>query len=163
MASTTGPILLLAVGGLLVVWAVASLFPGSPLRRLYGLDPSDDRGARVNAAVLGGCGLGVVALAGAIAAGVPGRVLGTVTVLAAALLCVGLGWLVRYRDRRELLTTPTVDRETARRLGGAVIVCGVLLAPLAPAIWFDVGDEVLALLALGGSLVATLAVALAVR
>ena len=40
---------------------------------------------------------------------------------------LGLGWLVRYRDRRELLTTPDVSRERARRLGGAAMATGVLL------------------------------------
>jgi len=99
----------------------------------------------------------------AVVVGVPERVIGAGSVVVAAALCIVLGWFVRYRDRRELLTTPDVDRDTARRLGAAAILCGVLVLPLAPAIWVDAGPAVVLGVAVGGFVVTTLAVGLASR
>ncbi|PSP56589.1 hypothetical protein BRC82_01545 [Halobacteriales archaeon QS_1_67_19] len=153
-----------AVTGLVLLGvALYSLRPGSRFRRGYGIDPEDDGAARSNALVVGLCGVGTLALAAAIAIGVSERVIGTGAVLASAGLCVGLGWFVRYRDRRELLTTPRVDRETARRLGASAIVCGLLVLPLAPAIWFGVSDAVRVSLVAGGFLLTVVAIACAYR
>ncbi|PSP81518.1 hypothetical protein BRC81_00730 [Halobacteriales archaeon QS_1_68_20] len=151
-----------ATGLLFVAVALLSLRPGSRIRKTYGIDPHDGDAARSNALVLGLVGLGTVALGAAIAMDVSGRVVGTVTVLVGTGLCVGLGWLIRYRDRRELLTDPSVDRETARRLGGATVVCGLTILPLAPAIWFG-ATQVLLGAALVGPFVALGAIAFAYR
>jgi voltage-gated potassium channel Kch len=78
-------------------------------------------------------------------------------------LCVVLGLLVRYRDVRALLTTPDVDRARARRLGGAVVFCGLLTVPLAAALWFRAETAVVVTLALGTSVVSLLAVGVAYR
>jgi len=155
--------LLLLAGATLLGFALATLKPGSRLRRAYGVAVDDDAAARSNAAVLGLVGTGVLLLAWVIAADVPDRVVGVTVLLASGVLCLVLGWLVRYRDRHELLTVPDPDPRTARRLGGAVMICGVLLLPLAPALWFGVGDALVVVLALGGSLAGLVAVAVAVR
>ena len=148
-------------GALLLAVAIASLRTGGAVRRLYGLDDADDAGTRSNALVLGLVGVGLIALAGRIAADVSERVIGTGSVLAAGLLCVGLGWLVRYRDRRELLTTPNVSRERGRKLGAAAIVCGLLVLPLAPLIWIEASEEAVVTVAVGVSIVALVLVATA--
>ncbi|UIO99736.1 hypothetical protein Hbl1158_14625 [Halobaculum sp. CBA1158] len=163
MVVDAGVVALAVTGGAFVAFALATLKPDSGLRRAYAVDPADDAAARGNAAVVAAVGAGLLALAGAVAAGVPGRVVGVATLSASAAACLALGWLVRYRDRRELLTIPNADRETARRLGAAVMGCGLLLLPLIPAVWLDAGDAVVAALALGTSLLALVAVAVAVR
>ncbi|USZ69135.1 hypothetical protein NGM10_05200 [Halorussus salilacus] len=142
-----------------VVVAALSLRPESRFRRWYGIDPGDDAGARTNALVVGASGVGLWALAAAVVLGVSERVVGAGSVLVGGALCVALGWLIRYRDRRELLTTPDVDRETAEQLGASVIVCGLLVFPLAPAVWFGVGEAVVAGLGLGGALLSVLVIA----
>jgi len=154
------------LGGLglaLVAVAALSLRPESGLRRWYGVDPDDHAAVRSNAGVVGASGVGLLALAGAIGLDVSGRVVGTVAVALAAGACVALGWLVRYRDRRDLLTTPDVDRETGARLGGAAMLCGVLVAPLAPAIWFGASEAVVAGIGLGGCVLGLFAVAWSYR
>jgi len=154
------------LGGLglaLVAVAALSLRTESGVRQWYGVNPDDDAAVRSNAAVIGASGAGLLALAGTIAVDVSGRVVGTVAVALTAGACVALGWLVRYRDRRDLLTTPDVDRETAARLGGAAIACGLVVAPLAPAIWFEANSTVVAGIGLGGSVFGVLAVAYAYR
>ncbi|NKE34705.1 hypothetical protein GWG54_02510 [Natronococcus sp. JC468] len=164
MAPSTGGIaLVLAVGAGCLGLALASLRAGSWTRRLYGLEPDDDAGARANAAVLGIVGIGLFALAAAIVLEIPPRVVGTATLLASALLCFVLGWLVAVRDRRELLTTPDVDRETGRRLGFVAIGCGVLSLGFAPLVWLEVDDAVVAGVALASTVVVLLAVAFAYR
>lgn len=152
-----------AIGIAFVGVAALSLRPGSRFRGSYGVDSDDDAAVRSNAVVLGACGVGLLALASAIALDVSGRVVGTATVLLAAGACVALGGLVRYRDRRDLLTTPGVDRETAARVGGAAMLCGLLVAPLAPAIWVGASEVLVGALALGGTVVGFLAVAYAYR
>jgi tellurite resistance protein TehA-like permease len=161
--STGGVVVLLAFGVGCLALAVSSLRAGSWTRRLYGIEPEDDASARTNAAVLGLVGIGLFGLAGAIALDLPPKPVATATVLASALLCVVLGWLVAVRDRREMLTTPNVDRETARRLGYVSILCGVLVLPFAPLIWFGADEVVFVVVALGSSFVALLAVAFAYR
>lgn len=151
----------LLIGCLLVAGAALSLRSESRIRRLYGVDATDENAVRANATVVGLCGIGMCAFAAAIYFGVSARLVGTVTVVVSAGLCIVLGWLIRYRDRRELLTTPNVDRATARRLGGAAILCGGLVLPLAPAIWLRAGPGLLLGIALGGSFVSLFAVAYA--
>ena len=146
-------------GALLLAVAIASLRTGGAVRRLYGIDDADDAGARSNALVLGLVGVGLIALAGGIAADVSERAIGAASVLAAGLLCVGLGWLVRYRDRRELLTTPNVSQERGRKLGAAAIACGVVILPLAPLIWIEASEAVLVTMALGVSIATLVLVA----
>jgi len=141
--------------------ALRSLHPDSRLRRLY--DPDGDAAVRSNAFVVAISGVLLGVLGVAVVVGVPERVIGAGSVVVAAALCIVLGWFVRYRDRRELLTTPDVDRDTARRLGAAAILCGVLVLPLAPAIWVDAGPAVVLGVAVGGFVVTTLAVGLASR
>jgi len=125
-----------------VAVAALSLRPESGLRRWYGVDPDDDAAVRSNALVVGASGVGLAALAAAVVLGVPERAIGVAAVLGGGALCVVLGWLVRYRDRRDLLTTRDADRETAERLGASAIACGVVVLPLAPAIWFGASDVV---------------------
>ncbi|WP_327053863.1 hypothetical protein [Halomicrococcus gelatinilyticus] len=143
--------------------ALHSLRPDSPLRRLYDVDPDDDAAVRSNALVVGLSGVLLGLLGAAVVADVPERVVGAGTVLVAAALCIVLGWFIRCRDRRELLTSPDVDRDTARRVGGAAILCGVLALPLAPAIWVDAGPAVVLAIAAGGFVATTLAIGLAYR
>ncbi|TKX78479.1 hypothetical protein EXE53_20980 [Halorubrum sp. SD626R] len=126
-SADVAPALLVALGVALCIVALASLPSGSRLRRLYGVADTDDRGARANAAVLAGTGAFLLALAAAIVADVPDRIVAGGALGVSAVGTLGLGWLVRYRDRRELLTTPDVSRERARRLGGAAMATGVLL------------------------------------
>lgn len=94
---------------------------------------------------------------------VPDRHIATGTLVATVVLCIVLGWLVRYRDRRDLLTTPNVDRKTARRLGGVAMACGGLVLALVPLVWLEVAAETIALFALGSSVVVLFAVAFAYR
>ncbi|WP_135851915.1 hypothetical protein [Halorussus salinus] len=105
----------------------------------------------------------VAALGVALVADVSDRVLGTATVVVAAGACVALGWLIRYRDRRDLLTTPDVDRETGGRLGAAAMLSGLLVLPLAPALWVGASDALVVGIALGGGVGSLLAVAVAYR
>jgi len=126
-----------------VAVAVLSLRPESGLRQWYGVDPDDDAAVRSNALVVGASGLGLAAIAASVVLDVPERVVGTASVLGGGVLCVVLGWLIRYRDRRDLLATRNADRETAERLGGAAIACGLLVFPLVPAIWFGVSEAVM--------------------
>lgn len=160
---TTGSLIVVIGGALFIWWAGASLNPESRLRHLYGVDASDENAVRANAAVVALCGIGMWLLAGAIYGGVSERFIGTGTVMGTGLLCIGLGWLIRYRDRRDLLTTPEVPRTTARRLGGAAILCGFLVLPLGVAIWLRVSSEILVSIALGESVVSLLVVAYAYR
>lgn len=150
----------LLTGTLFLCWTVLSMRPDSRLRRLYGVGTTD---ARSGPRVVGLCGLGICALAGAIYFSVSERIVGTVTVVVSAWLCIVFGWLVRYRDRRELLTTPDVDRTTAHRLGGVAILCGVVVLPLGPAIWLQASPGLLFGIALGGSFVSLFAIAYAYR
>ncbi len=143
--------------------ALHSRRPASPVRGWFGVDPDDDAAVRANAAVVGASGVGLVALAVAVAVGVSGRVVGTASVLAGGGACAALGWLIRYRDRRDLLTTPGVDRETAARLGAAAMWCGLVVSPLAPAIWFGASDALVVGLTVGGALGSLVAVGLAYR
>ncbi|MFC6786649.1 hypothetical protein ACFQFH_12375 [Halobaculum halobium] len=160
---TVAVALLALTGGALVAFALASRKSDSGLRRAYRIDPADDAAARSNAAVVTAVGVGTLLLAGAVAADLPERLVGLAALLAAAGCCFVLGWLVRYRGRSELLTVPNASPETARRLGGAVLICGALLLPLAPALWFGASDAVVVLLALGGSFLGLVAVAVAAR
>lgn len=146
-----------------VAAAALSLRPGSGLRRWYGIDPADDAAVRSNALVVAGSGVGLWVLAGAVVLRVPERVVGAGTVVVGAGLCVAIGWLIRYRDRRELLTTPDADRETAEQVGASAIVCGLLVLPLAPAIWFEAGDALVGGLAAGGALLTFVVIAWAYR
>ena len=141
--------------------ALHSLRPDSSPRGLYGVDPDDDAAVRSNALVVGLCGVLVGVLGVAVVLGVPDRVIGAGSVIVAAALCIVLGWFVRYRDRRELLTSSEVDRDTARRLGASAILCGVLVLPLAPAIWVDASPAVVLGIAAGGFFLTTLAIGLA--
>lgn len=104
--ATLAGALLVVTGATLVGFALATLMPESRLRRAYGVAVDDDAVARSNPAVLALVGIGVLLLAGVIAADVPGRIVGVAIVLASAGLCLVLGWLVRYPDRHELLTVP---------------------------------------------------------
>jgi hypothetical protein len=160
---TAGIVVLLAVGVGCLALALSSLRAGSWIRRLYGIDPDDDAGARANAIVLGIVGAGLFSLATAVALELPSRSVATATILASAFLCFVLGWLVVVRDRRALLTTPNVDRETARRLGLVSVLCGVLILPLAPLIWVGVDEVFFVVVAFGISFVVLLAVAVAYR
>ncbi|EMA62427.1 hypothetical protein [Halorubrum lipolyticum] len=158
-----GSSLLVALGAALVIVALASLSSGSRLRRLYGTDDGDDAGARANAAVLGGTGAFLLALAAAIAFEVPERLVAAGALGVTALGTIGLGWLVRYRDRRELLTTPDVSRERARRLGGAAMWAGTLLCLPLAGVLLGASESAVAIAALGGTAVAGLLIALAYR
>ena len=124
---------------------------------------SDDADGRANGIVLAIVAFGLLALATAIALEAPDRHIAMGTLVATAVLCVGLGWLVRYRDRRDLLTTPDVDRKTARRLGGVAMACGGLVFALFPLVWLEVATETIALFAIGSSVVVLVAVAFAYR
>lgn len=155
--------LLVALGAALVIVALASLPSGSRLRRLYGLDDGDDAGARANAAVLASTGAFLLGLAAAIRLELPDRAVAAGALGVAALGTVVLGWLVRYRDRRELLTTPDVSRERARRLGGAAMWAGLLLCLPLAGVLLGAGEASIAVAALGGSVVTLLIVALAYR
>lgn len=146
-----------------VAVALLSLRPENRLRGASRTDPEDAAAVGSNAAALGATGVGLLALALAIAVDVPERVVGASSVLAAAGLCVVLGWLIRYRDRRELLTNPAVDRETAERTGAAVVLCGLLLVPLAPAIWVGASAVLVGSLGICGAVVSFSAVAYAYR
>jgi hypothetical protein len=158
-----GVALLVALGAAFVIVALASLPAGSRLRRLYGTDDRDDAGARANAAVLAGTGGFLLALGAAIAAGLPDRLIGAGALGICAVGTVTLGWLVRYRDRRELLTTPNVSRERARRLGGAAMWAGGLLCLPLAGILLGAGEAVVAVAALSVAAVTTLLVAFAYR
>jgi len=158
-----GSVLLVTLGGTLVTVALASLQSGSRLRGLYGIDDGDDAGARANAAVLGGTGAFLLALAGAIAFEVPERLVAAGALGATALGTITLGWLVRYRDRRELLTTPDVSRGRARRLGGAAMWTGALLCLPLAGVLLGASESDIAVAALGVTVVACLLVALASR
>lgn len=146
-----------AAGLAFVAVALWTLRSGSRLRRLYRIGVDDDGSARSNAAVVGLAGAGLCALAAAGVAGVPERVIGAAGALASGGLCLVLGWFVRYGDRRDLLTTPHADRETARRLGGMAFLTGLAVPPLVPAIWFDAGSAVAGGLLLGALLVTLVA------
>ncbi|USZ71192.1 hypothetical protein [Natronosalvus halobius] len=143
--------------------ALASLRHGSWIRRAYGTDPANDGDARANALVMGVVGASMLALAVAIDLELPERTVGTAAILGTSALCIGLGWAVRRYDRRDLLTTPNVDRETGKRLGTAAMICGVLVLPLAGAIWLEVGAGLVVLLAAGSGLVSLLAIGIAYR
>ncbi|PAU84169.1 hypothetical protein CK500_06970 [Halorubrum salipaludis] len=158
-----GTALLVALGGTLVIVALASLPAGSRLRRLYGVDDRDDAGARANAVVLGGTGAFLLALAAAIAFEVPERLVAAGAFGVAAVGTTALGWLVRYRDRRELLTTPDVSRERARRLGGAAMWTGTLLCLPLAGILLGATESEIAGAALGAAAVAGVLIALAYR
>jgi len=158
-----GSTLLVALGGTLLIAALASLSSGSRLRGLYGVDDGDDAGVRANAALLGGTGAFLLALAAAIAFGVPERLIAAGAVGAAALGTTALGWLVRYRDRRELLTTPNVTRERARRLGGAAMWAGALLCLPLAGILLGASESEIAVAALGVAAVTGVLIALAYR
>ncbi|OYR44959.1 MULTISPECIES: hypothetical protein [unclassified Halorubrum] len=158
-----GLITLAALGVAFALVALASLRPASRFRRLYGVDDADNAGARANAAVLGGTGAFLVALAAAIALGVPDRTVAVGALGVAAVGTVALGWLVRYRDRRDLLTTPDVSRERARRLGGAAIWAGLLLCLPLVGVLLGASEASIVVAALGGSVVTLLLVALAYR
>jgi hypothetical protein len=160
---TAGIVVLLAFGVGCLALALSSLRAGSWTRRLYGTDPDDDAGARANAIVLGIVGVGLFALAAAVALELPSRPVATATILASAVLCLVLGWLVVVRDYRTLLTTPNVDRETARRLGLVSGLCGVVILPLAPLIWVGADEVFFVVVAFGSSFVVLLAVAVAYR
>ncbi|WP_066414311.1 hypothetical protein [Halorubrum aethiopicum] len=162
-APDLGPALLVALGGTLLFVALASLPAGSRVRRAYGIDPDDDAGARANAAVLAATGAFLLALAAAIRAAVPDRSVAAGTLAVAAAGTVLLGWLVRYRDRRELLTTPNVDRERARRLGAAAMLTGGLLCVPLAAVLFGAGESTVAVAVLATAVLSTLAVAAAYR
>lgn len=155
--------LLVAFGGVLVVVALASLPSESPIRLAYRIDPSDDAGARSNAAVLGATGAFVLALAAADAGGVAPRLIAGSALGTAAAGTAALGWLVRYRDRRELLTTPDVSRERGRRLGGALVVTGALFCLPLAAVLIEPGTDALVLSVVGTSTVSVLLIAAAYR
>jgi len=158
-----GAALLVALGAALVIVALASLPPGSRLRRLYGIDDGDDAGARANAAVLAGTGAFLLALAAAIAFEVPERLVAAGALGVTAFGTVVLGWLVRYRDRREILTTPNVSRERARRLGGAAMGAGALLCLPLAGVLLGASESEIAAAALGVASVSGLLIALAYR
>ncbi|GAA0513294.1 hypothetical protein SAMN04488066_11259 [Halorubrum aquaticum] len=158
-----GSALLVAIAGALLFVALASLPAGSRVRRAYGTHPDDDDAARANAAVLAATGAFLLALAAATRFGVSDRLVAAGTLAVAAAGVVLLGWLVRYRDRRELLTTPNVDRERARRLGGAaMLVGGLLVVPLA-AVLLGAGDRTMAVSTVAVAVLSTLLVAFAYR
>ncbi|WP_049982301.1 hypothetical protein [Halorubrum sp. BV1] len=157
------PALLVALGVTLGIVALASLPSGSRLRRLYGVDTTDDRGARANATVLAGTGAFLLALAAAIVTGVSDRLVAGGALGVSAVGTVALGWLVRYRDRRELLTTPNVSRERARRLGGAGMWVGALLClPLAGVV-LGASETAITAATIGAAATSGLLVALAYR
>ncbi|MCU4754118.1 hypothetical protein OB919_19395 [Halobacteria archaeon AArc-curdl1] len=149
---------LLAVVGLGCFWLARDA-----LRSESSVVTSDDTGGQANAMVLAFVAFGLLALASAIALEGPDRHIATGTLVATAFLCAGLGWLVRYRDRRDLLTTPTVDRKTARRLGGVAMACGGLVLALVPLVWLEVTARTIAVFALGSSVVVLVAIAFAYR
>ncbi|MFC7324005.1 hypothetical protein ACFQMF_05335 [Halorubrum rutilum] len=159
----SAPALLVALGAALAIVALASLPSGSRLRRLYGVDDGDDTGARANAAVLAGTGAFLLGLAAAIRLELPDRLVAAGALGVAALGTVVLGWLVRYRDRRELLTTPDVSRERARRLGGAAMLTGALLCLPLAGVLLGASESAIAAAALGVAAVAGLLIALAYR
>jgi len=159
----TGAALLVALGAALVIVALASLPSGSRLRRLSGIDDGDDAGARSNAVVLAGTGAFLLALAAAIILRVPDRLVAAGALGATAFGTVVLGWLVRYRDRREILTTPNVSRERARRLGGAAMWTGALLCLPLAGVLLGASESEIALAALGVAAVSGLLIALAYR
>jgi len=158
-----GAALLVALGGALLLIAIASLPTGSRLRRLCGVDDRDDAGARSNAVVLGGTGAFLLAVAAAIAFEVPDRTIAVAVLGATAAGAVALGGLVRYRDRREILTTPNADRERASRLGGAVMWVGALLSVPLTAVLLEAGELAIAAAALSVAAVSTVLVAAAYR
>ncbi|WP_206664905.1 hypothetical protein [Halorubrum salsamenti] len=82
---------------------------------------------------------------------------------ASAFGTVALGWLVRYRDRRELLTTPDVSRERARRLGGAAMWTGALLCLPLVGVLPGASESEMAATALGVTAAAGLLIAFAYR
>ncbi|WP_312911238.1 hypothetical protein [Natronosalvus caseinilyticus] len=143
--------------------ALASLRHGSWIRRAYGTDPADEAGARANALVMGVVGASMLALAVAIDLELPERAVGTAAIIGTSALCIGLGWAVRRYDRRDLLTTPNVDRETGKRLGTAAMLCGVLVLPLAGALWLEVDAGLVVLLATGAGLASLLSIGIAYR
>lgn len=158
-----GAALLVALGAALVIVALASLPTGSRLRRLYGIDDGDRAGARANAAVLTGTGAVLLALAAAILLRLPDKMVAAGALGVTALGTVALGWLVRYRDRREILTTPNVSREQARRLGGAAMWTGALLCLPLTGILLGASESALAVSTLGVTAVSGLLIALAYR
>ncbi|MFD1571105.1 hypothetical protein [Halorubrum laminariae] len=158
-----GSALLVALGVALVIVALASLPSGSRLRRLYGIDDRDDAGARANAAVLAGTGGFLLALAAAITLDLSDRFVAAGALGVAAVGSLVLGWLVRFRDRRELLTTPDVSRERARRLGGATIWVGTLLCLPLVGVLAGASDAAVAGATLSVAAVASVLVALAYR
>lgn len=81
----------LLIGCLLVAGAALSLRSESRIRRLYGVDATDENAVRANATVVGLCGIGMCAFAAAIYFGVSARLVGTVTVVVSAGLCIVLG------------------------------------------------------------------------
>ncbi|MFC7213787.1 hypothetical protein ACFQO4_06795 [Saliphagus sp. GCM10025334] len=143
--------------------ALATLRHGSWIRLAYRTDPADDTDARANALVMSAVGASMLALALAVDLELPERAVGTAAILGTSALCFGLGWAVRRYDRRDLLTTPNVDRETGKRLGTAVMLCGVLVLPLAGAVWIEVDAGLVVLLAAGSSLASLLAIGIAYR
>ena len=159
----SAPALLVALGAALVIVALASLPSGSRLRRFYGVADGDDAGARANAAVLVGTGAFLLALAAAIRLGVSDRRIAAGALGVTALGTVALGWLVRYRDRRELLTTPDVSRERARRLGGAAMWTGALLCLPLAGVLLGASESAIAAATLGVAAAAGLLIALAYR
>ncbi len=152
------PALFFLFGSVFLCWVVFSLRSESYFRHWYGVDPTDESAVRSNAIVVGVCGLGMCILAGVLYFDVPERLIGTGAVIVSSVLCIILGWLIRYRDRRDLLTTPNVDRPTAHRLGGVAILCGILVLPLAPAIWVGVEPVVLLGVTFGATLISLTAV-----
>jgi hypothetical protein len=163
VSADTGLALLVALGAALVIVALASLPSGSRLRRLYGVADGDDAGARANAAVLVGTGAFLLALAAAIRLALPERLVAAGALGVTALGTVALGWLVRYRDRRELLTTPDVSRERARRLGGAAMWAGALLCLPLAGVLLGASESAIAAATLGVAAVTGGVVALAYR
>jgi len=163
VSADAGLVLLVALGAALAIIALASLPSGSRLRRLYGVDDGDAAGARANAAVLASTGAFLLGLAAAIRLRLPDRLVAVGALGVTALGTVALGWLVRYRDRRELLTTPDVSRERARRLGGAAMWAGALLCLPLAGILLGASESAIAAATLGVAAVAGLLIALAYR
>ncbi|WP_206731743.1 hypothetical protein [Halorubrum amylolyticum] len=105
----------------------------------------------------------LVALGAAVVFDVPDRLVAGVAFGISALGTIVLRWLVRYRDRRELLTTPDVSRERARRLGGAAMWTGALLCLPLAGVLLGASESEIAVAALGVTAVAGLLIALAYR